>query len=78
MINNAIDIYNAVNESVVFVEASVRSLRQMLRTGTIQPGEGLALTDDDEAFVVGSAREVQAHMAVVRVELQVLKRFYGR
>ncbi len=78
MINNAIDIYNAVNESVVFVEASVHSLRQMLRAGTIQPGEGLALTDDDEAFVVGSAREVQAHMAVVRVELQVLKRFYGR
>jgi hypothetical protein len=78
MINNAIDIYNALNESVVFVEASVHSLRQMLRAGTIRSGDGVVLTDDDEAFVVGSAREVKVRMAVVRVELQVLKRFYGR
>ena len=78
MINNAIDLYNALNESVMFVEESVRGLRQMLRAGAIQPGEGVALTDDDEAFVVKSARQVQAHMAVVRAELQVLKRFYVR
>lgn len=78
MINNAIDICNALDGSVVFVEESVRNLRQAMRDGHVQPGHGVALTDDDEATVVGSVREVQTRLAVVQAELQVLKRFYSR
>lgn len=78
MINNAIDIFEALNGSVVFVEESVRNLRQSMREGHVQLGHGEALTDDDEAAVVGSAWEVQTHLAVVRAELQVLRRFYSR
>jgi hypothetical protein len=78
MINNAIDICDALDGSAVFVEESVRNLRQSMRAGHIQPGEGVALTDDDEAIVAGSVSAVQAHLAVVRAELEVLKRFYSR
>jgi hypothetical protein len=75
-INNAIDMFNELNDSVVFVEDAVRNLRQSLRDGNIKPGEGVALTNDDEASVARSARDVKAHLAVVRAELQVLKQFY--
>jgi hypothetical protein len=78
MINNAIDICDALDGSAVFVEESVRNLRQLMRDGHIRPGDGVALTDDDEAIVVGSVSAVQAHLAVVRAELEVLKRFYSR
>jgi hypothetical protein len=78
MINNAIDMFNELNDSVVFVEDAVRNLRQSLRDGNIEPGEGVALTDDDEASVARSARDVEAHLAVVRAELQVLKQSYSR
>lgn len=77
MINNAIDMFNEVNDSVVFVEEAVRNLRQSLRDGNIEPGERVALTDDDEASVARSARDVEAHLAVVRAELQVLKEYYS-
>lgn len=77
-INNAIDMFNELNDSVVFVEDAVRKLRQSLRDGNIEPGESVALTDDDEASVARSARDVEAHLAVVRAELQVLKQFYSR
>jgi len=77
-INNAIDMFNELNDSVVFVEDTVRNLRQSLRDGNIEPGESVALTDDDQASVARSARDVEAHLAVVRAELQVLKHFYSR
>lgn len=78
MINNAIDICEVLDGSAVFVDESVRNLRQSMRDGHIQPGDGVALTDDDEAIVVGAVWEVQTHLAVVRAELEVLKRFYRR
>lgn len=76
MINNAIDLLNVLSDSVVFVEGAVRTLRQALRDGEIEPGEGVALTDDDVAFVARSVRDVLAHLAVVGAELQVLQQFY--
>lgn len=78
MIKNATDICDALNGSAVFVEESVRNLRQSMRDGHVLPGHGVALTDEDEATVVGSVREVQTRLAVVRAELQVLRRFYSR
>ena len=78
MINNAIDMFNEVNGSVVFVEEAVRNLRQSMRDGDIEPGERVALSDDDEASVMRSARDVEAHLSVVRAELQLLKEYYSR
>lgn len=78
VINNAIDMFNELNDSVAYVEDAVRNLRQSLRDGNIEPGEGVALTDDDEASVVLSARDVEAHLAVVRAELNLLKQSYSR
>ena len=62
---------------MVFVEDAIRNLRQSLRDGNIEPGEGVALTDD-EASVVLSARDVEAHLEVVRAELNLLKQSYSR
>lgn len=76
MINNAIDMFNVLSDSVVFVEDAVSTLRQSLRDGEIEPGEGVELTDDDEAYVARSARNVLAHLAVVGAELQALQLFY--
>lgn len=76
MINNAIDLFNVLNDSVVFVEDAVSTLRQLLRDGEIEPGEGVALTDDDEAYVARSVRDVLTHLAEVGAELQVLQQFY--
>jgi hypothetical protein len=78
MINNAIDIYNTLDGSVAFVEATVRHLRQSVRNGDIASGNGVRLTDEDEAAVVRSARETAIHLDVVRAELNVLKQFYSR
>lgn len=78
VINNAIDMFNELNDSVVFVEEAVRNLRQSLSDGNIEPGEGVALTADDEASVVLAARDIKAHLAVVRAELDLLKQSYSR
>jgi len=78
MINNAIDIFNALNESVAFVDGMVRNLGRSLRDGDTKPGEGIALTEDDEALVARSVWDVATRLAVVRTELQVLKQFFSR
>lgn len=77
MINNAIDMFNLLNDSVAFVEDAVRHLRQSLRDGAIMHGEGVALTDDDVASVGRSNRDVRAQMAAVRTDLLLLKQFYS-
>jgi hypothetical protein len=78
MINNAVDVYNTLDASVKFVELAVRNLRESVRTGDITPGNGLALTDEDEATAIRAAHEVTAQLAPVRAELQVLMQFYRR
>jgi len=78
MINNAIDMFNELHFSMVFVEDVVRSLRQSVRDGDIELGEGFALTDDDEDSVALSAQAVEVYLSVVRAELQLLKQFYSR
>lgn len=78
MIDNAIDLFNTLNDSIVFVREAVRDLRQQIGTGALQPGAGRRLTDEDvdavEAGTLGSATA----LAPVRDELERLKRFYER
>ena len=76
MINNAIDLFNAVHQSVVFVEETVVQLGRSLRNGDITAGEGIALTDEDQLSVVRSATDVKARLERVRTELDRLRRFY--
>lgn len=78
MINNAVDVFNAVHGSVSFVEEAVRALRDEVRAGRIQPAPGQALTDEDVAFVEAGARSIGETLARVRDEIAQLKQFYTR
>lgn len=78
MIDNAIDVFNVLHDSTVFVEDTVQHLRQAIREGGIDPDEGVRLSDDDVAVVRLSAKQVLQKLAAVRTEIQVLKDFLLR
>jgi hypothetical protein len=78
MINIAVDLFNTVHQSVVFVEETVVQLRRPIRHGDIRPGEGVTLTDEEEAMFVRSAADLKIRLDRVRAELQLLKQFYLR
>lgn len=78
MIDNAIDVFNTLNDSVVFVAETVVNLRQALRDGSLEPEAGETLGDDDVTAARQAAQAVEARLAVVRAELQALKAFFTR
>jgi hypothetical protein len=78
MIDNAVDVFNALHDSNVFVEDTVEHLRQAVRDGHVDPAEGARLSDDDVAAVRLAAKAVSQKLAVVRAEIQVLKDFHLR
>jgi hypothetical protein len=78
MVNAAIDLFNEVNDSVVFVQETIGHLRQALRDGDIAPGDRVSLVDDDVAAAARAGRDIEAQLAKVRAELKVLKQFYSR
>lgn len=78
MIDSAIDVFNAVHDSSVFVTDTVANLARSLQQGELTLEPGLALGDADVAEARRVAQAVQAQLAPVRAELEGLKRFYGR
>ena len=76
MIDNAIDTFNAVQQSSRFVVDAVSRLRAAVLEGDIEPAAAQGLDDAAVAAAERGAREVEALLAPVRTELQVLKRFY--
>jgi hypothetical protein len=78
MINNAIDIFNAVQRSTAFVAQAVGNLRAALLRKEIEPDQDSRLSDDDVAAVQRSTEAVARQLAVVRAEIQVLRDFQTR
>lgn len=78
MIDNAIDLFNSVHDSVVFVKDAVQTLREAIRTGHLEPETHQRLTEQDVLGVEGATRVVELSLARVRDELVQLKLFYTR
>ncbi|MFO1328044.1 MAG: hypothetical protein U1F56_11855 [Rubrivivax sp.] len=76
MIDNAIDVFNAVHESSTFVVDVVRHLHAAIVGGELEALPEHRLDDEAVAATERGAREVEALLAPVRAELEALKRFY--
>lgn len=77
MIDNAIDLFNGIDGAVVYVQDTVRNLREALRAGEVGLADGQRLADDDVHAVEAAGRDIAAHLARVRSEILALKRFYA-
>lgn len=76
MIDNAIDLFNAVHESVAFVRETVAGLRDEVGSGRLQPASGQGLTEGDAQAVDAACRRVGLALDRVRDEVARLRRFY--
>lgn len=77
MIDNAIDLFNGTDGAVVFVQETVRNLREELRAGRVELADGQRLTEADVQAVDAAGRDITAALARVRTEILALKRFYA-
>lgn len=77
MIDNAIDLFNGTDGAVVFVQDTVRHLREELRAGRIELAAGQRLSEADAEAAEAAGQDIAATLARVRTEILVLKRFYG-
>ena len=73
MIDNAIDIFNTVHESAVFVAEAVSHLRTAIVEGAIPANAPGSLTDADVTTVQRAADQVHATLGPVRKEILALK-----
>lgn len=78
MINNAIDVFNTVHDSTVFVRQAVDNLRAALQRQEIDLAEGARLSDDDVTTVMQSIAATSRQLARVRSEIQALKDFQAQ
>jgi hypothetical protein len=77
MIDNAIDLHNAVDAAIAFVRDTVRHLREDVRAGVVATAGPQRLDDGDVARVDAMWRQLKPAMARVRAEIEALKRFYA-
>lgn len=77
MIDNAIDLFNDIDGAVVFVQDTVRNLREELRAGRIELSDRQRLTEADVHATDAAGRDIASALARVRAEILVLKRFYA-
>ena len=78
MVNNAVDVFNTLHDSLVFGEQTVTYLHAELTGGRTEPptaAESLG-AEEARAFVT-SSREIRAGLEGVRREIEALKRRYG-
>lgn len=74
-VDNAIDLFNAVEASIAFVDDTVRHLRAELQAGRIEAGDGIALTDEQARQFAHAAARLREQLAPTRQELLRLKAF---
>jgi len=77
MINNAVDVYNALNASVEYCDETVRHLRQELAEGRLSEVPDVRLSVQDQREFAAAAQGLRQAMARVRAEIESLKRFYS-
>lgn len=78
MINNAIDLFNAVETSRAFLAEAVRELHAAIRRGELTPDAGEGLSDAEAAATLSACDELAARLAPTRAALAELKAFQGR
>lgn len=78
MINNAVDVFNALNASVEYCDETVRHLRHELAEGRLSEVPPARLSAQDQLEFATAAQGVRQAMARVRSEIESLKRFYSR
>lgn len=77
MVDNAIDLFNAVHDSALFVAETVANLRAAIVEGDIPPDAPGSLTDADVQAVRQATAAVRATLEPVRAEIAVLKAMLG-
>lgn len=70
MIDNAVDVFNALEASVAFCDAAVRDLHA-------EAAHDAALGRAEAEAFVAAAQALRQAMAATRTEIEALKRFYG-
>lgn len=78
MIDNAIDMYNTVEESIAFVEQAARALRDDIRAGHIETGPRQQLSDEELLALEQATAATRRTLQPVHAELLALKQFYLR
>lgn len=78
MIDNAVDVFNALHASVEYCDETVRNLRQELAEGRLSEMPQTRLSAQDQQEFADAAQGVRQAMARVRSEIESLKRFYSR
>jgi hypothetical protein len=75
MVDNAVDVFNALNASVEHTDATVRHLREEVAAGRVPPGSDRSLSAPDAQAFVAAQREVRDAMARSRAAIESLKRY---
>jgi hypothetical protein len=78
MLDNAIDLFNAVHDSAVFVADTVTNLRAAIIEGDIPADAPGSLADADVQAVRQATAAVRATLEPVRAEIELLKAMLAR
>jgi hypothetical protein len=78
MVDNAIDVFNAVNASVERTAATLDRLRDEVGSGRLAPGAGERLTAGDRQAFAAAQRGTRQALERAREEIEALKRFEAR
>lgn len=78
MVNNSVDVFNAVNASVEFCDEAVQQLHADLVAGRIDAVDRGGLSPQELETFTAELRVVRQELARVRAEIESLKRFHSR
>lgn len=78
MIDNAVDVFNALNAALEFSDDAVRQLRDDVVAGRLDEAPGTRLSQREQETFAAELRGVRRELARVRAEIETLKRFYAR
>lgn len=76
MVDNAVDLFNLVNDSIYFCRETVRHLREELAAGRLQPGVTDHLTAQEAADFDAASQAMRDRLPRVREAIEALKQFY--
>lgn len=76
MVDNAVDVFNALHASIEFCDDAVRNLLTDLDAGRLAPPAGSALDAAEAAAFSVASSALRQTLAGTRREIESLKRFY--